>query len=195
MRYADWYIDYISPFPWLSLSRFDQFPKDVVVRPVPIVFAALLKHWEHKGPAEIEEKRIQTFRMVRWNAARRGVPFTMPPAHPFNPLALLRITIARGCDLETVRTIAGHVWAEGHAGDSPESLALLAEKLNMPDWQAQIAEQSVKDTLHANTDAAIARGVYGVPTFDTAGALFWGDDAIPMMLDYLDNPALFDGEA
>jgi len=94
--------------------------------------------------------------------------------------------------VETVRTIAGHVWGEGNAGDTEDSVAALAEKLGVDDWQARIADPAVKAALHANTDAAIARGIYGVPTFDTGGELFWGDDALPMMLEYLDDPTLFE---
>ena len=75
MRQADWYFDYISPFPWIALSRFGQLPDDLEIRPVPVVFAGLLKHWGHKGPAEIEAKRIQTFRMAHWTAAQRDLPF------------------------------------------------------------------------------------------------------------------------
>jgi len=194
MRHADWYFDYVSPFPWIAMARFDRLPVDVTVRPVPIVFAALLKHWGHKGPAEIEAKRIQTFRMAKRTAAERGVTFRVPPAHPFNPLALLRLTISLGSDLDTVRTVAGHVWGGGNAGDTPESLAALAAGLGVAEWEARIADPAVKEALHANTDAAIARGVYGVPTFDIGGELFWGDDALPMMLDFLADPGLFDGE-
>ena len=132
--------------------------------------------------------------MARWTAAQRGLPFTIPPVHPFSSIALSRLTIALGGDLETVRMIAGHVWGEGNAGDTPDSLAALADKLGVPDWQARISDQAVKDQLRTNTDAAIARGVYGVPTMDVAGELFWGDDTLPLMLDFLGNPALFDGE-
>jgi len=188
MRQADWYFDYISPFPWIALSRFGQLPDDLEIRPVPVVFAGLLKHWGHKGPAEIEAKRIQTFRMAHWTAAQRDLPFRVPPTHPFNPLALLRLTISLGSDLETVRIIAGHVWGEGHAGDTPDSLDILAARLGVTDWQARVGEPDVKARLHANTDAAIARGVYGVPTFDVSGELFWGDDALPMMLDFIETP-------
>lgn len=192
MRQADWYFDYISPFPWIALSCFGQLPDDLEVRPVPVVFAGLLKHWGHKGPAEIEAKRVQTFRMARWTAARRELPFRIPPTHPFNPLALSRLTISLGSDLATVRTIAEHVWGEGNAGDTPESLTALAEKLGVTDWAARVADPAIKAQLHANTDVAIARGIYGVPTFDIGGELFWGDDALPLMLDFLENPNLFD---
>ncbi len=191
MRTIDWYFDNISPFPYIALSRFQHLPSDITVRPVPIVFAALLKHHGHKGPAEIEEKRVQTFRMAAWIAAQRGRPFAMPPVHPFNPIALARLTIAAGATVDTVRIAATHIWGEGNAGETPDSLSRLAEKLGVEDWEAKVADQSIKDALRANTDAAIARGIYGVPTFDVGGELFWGDDALPMMLDYLENPALF----
>jgi 2-hydroxychromene-2-carboxylate isomerase len=191
MRTIDWYIDNISPFPYIALSRFQHLPADVTVQPVPIVFSALLSHHGHKGPAEIEEKRIQTFRMAIWTAAQRGIPFAVPDVHPFNPIALSRLTIAAGSTLDAVRIAATHVWGEGNDGADPASLSALAEKLGVEDWQARVADQAVKDELRANTDAAIARGVYGVPTFDAAGELFWGDDVMPMMLDYLENPDLF----
>jgi hypothetical protein len=50
----------------------------------------------------------------------------------------------------------------------------------------------VKDILRANTEAALARGVYGVPTFAIDDELFWGDDVTDMFLDYLADPALFE---
>ncbi len=58
MRHADWYFDYISPFPWIALSRFGELPEDFEVRPVPVVFAGLLKHWGHKGPVCRRERGV-----------------------------------------------------------------------------------------------------------------------------------------
>ena len=57
----------------------------------PVLFGALLKHWGHKGPAEIEPKRAWTYRHVLWLAHRHGIAMQMPAQHPFNPLALLRL--------------------------------------------------------------------------------------------------------
>lgn len=48
-----------------------------------------------------------------------------------------------------------------------------------------------KDRLRAHTDAAVARGVWGVPTLEIGGELFWGADSFPMALDYLADPDLF----
>jgi 2-hydroxychromene-2-carboxylate isomerase len=50
----------------------------------------------------------------------------------------------------------------------------------------------VKDQLKANTEEAIARGVFGVPTFCVDDKVFWGLDALSMMRAYLEGDSWFD---
>jgi 2-hydroxychromene-2-carboxylate isomerase len=190
-RAADWYIDFISPYPYLQLASFDRFPSDLQIRPRPVLFAALLQHWENKGPAEIPAKRSQTYRYCHWLAGKRGIPFKAPPRHPFNPLPLLRLAVALDGDMDAMRAMFHHVWGVGQDANDPESLQALASSLGITDAAARIGDQTVKDRLRANTDEAIARGVFGVPTFVVDDQIFWGDDVTDMMLDYLDNPDLF----
>ena len=47
--------------------------------------------------------------------------------------------------------------------------------------------------LRANTEAAQAAGVFGVPAFDVDGKLFWGLDGLPMLRAYLDADPWFEG--
>lgn len=190
-RTVDWYIDFISPYPYLQLASFDRFPADLRIRPRPVLFAALLQYWENKGPAEIPAKRSQTYRYCHWLAGKRGIPFKAPPRHPFNPLPLLRLAVALDGELEAMRVLFHHVWGAGRDADNPEALQALASSLGIDDAATRISDQSVKDRLKANTDEAIARGVFGVPTFIVDDQIFWGDDVTDMMLDYLDNPDLF----
>ena len=58
-------------------------------------------------------------------------------------------------------------------------------ELDVPDAAWRIASPEVKDALRKNTDAAIARGVFGVPTLVIGDELFWGADATAMAADYL----------
>lgn len=88
-----------------------------------------------------------------------------------------------------------HFWGEGRDGQDPESIADLAAKLGVDDHEARIADPTIKARIRANTDEAIARGVFGVPTFFADGRLFWGDDVTDMMLDYLSDPTIFDDPA
>ena len=70
MRHADWYFDFISPFAYLQNAVFYHLPDDLEVTRKPVLFAGLLGHWEHKGPAEIPRKRVFTLRHTKWLALR-----------------------------------------------------------------------------------------------------------------------------
>ena len=148
-------------------------------------FAALLAAHGQKGPAEIASKRRFTYRFVVWQAAKLGIPLKFPAAHPFNPLALLRLAIAADCEPSAVRRIFRFVWRDGRLGDLPIEWAELISELDIPDAATRIASSEVKDALRKSTDDAIARGVFGVPTLAIGDELFWGVDATAMAADYV----------
>ena len=58
-------------------------------------------------------------------------------------------------------------------------------ELDLPDGDARVASQEVKDELRRNTDEAISRGVFGVPTLAIGNELFWGVDSTDMAADYI----------
>jgi 2-hydroxychromene-2-carboxylate isomerase len=191
MQTLDWYFDFISPFAYLQQERFDRLPADVEVCCKPVLLAGLLDHWGSKGPAEVPAKRIFTYRHVHWLAGQHGIPFRMPPAHPFNPLKLLRLAIALGNQAGTIQEIFRFVWRDGQSTEDPSAWAALTAKLGLANAAARIDEPVVKQALRRTTEEAIARGVFGVPTFWVDGELFWGFDATGMLLDYLNDPSLF----
>ena len=92
----DWYFDFISPFAYLQWRRLRTLPAGAGIEPVPILLGAVLEALGQRGPAEIPRKREATYRLVAWQARREGVTLRFPPAHPFNPLAALRLCIAAG---------------------------------------------------------------------------------------------------
>jgi 2-hydroxychromene-2-carboxylate isomerase len=187
-----WYFDVLSPYVYLQLPDLDSFPPGIVLRPVPVLLAALLNHSGTKGPAEIPAKRLHTYRQCAWLARARNRPFLMPARHPFNPLAALRLLCALGPTLEQVRITSRYVFEQGKDPSTPEGLKQLGSQLGVGDPEALAVAPSAKDRLRTNTEEAMARGVWGVPTLLIGGELFWGADSFPMMLDYLDNPMLFE---
>lgn len=190
---ALWYFDFISPFAYLQWQRLRAEPLDVPLVPRPILFAALLDHWGQLGPAEIPEKRRFTYRHVAWQAARSGITLRFPPAHPFNPLAALRLCLALRCAADAVTAIFDHIWRDGLAGDSLEALAPVAARFGLGDAAAAV-DASVKAALKANTEAAIEARVFGVPTVAVGGELFWGDDATGMVREFLKDRGMFGSE-
>ena len=192
MKQIDLWFDPISPFAYLA---FEHLPQALVgcsyaVEYRPLLFAGLLNHWGQKGPAEIEAKRIWTYRHIAWLAHQYGTVLQMPAVHPFNPLALLRLCIAAGANRRVVEAVMRHVWRGGaDAADAARIDALTRELAPARDPSSV----EVKAELRANTDAAIRLGVFGVPTFELEGRLFWGLDALPMLRAALLGDAWFDG--
>jgi len=191
MKEAAWYFDPISPYVYLQLPDLDRLPADIVVRPVPVLLAALLTHSGTKGPAEIPAKRLHTYRQCAWLARARHLPFRMPPQHPFNPLPVLRLLCSLGPTLAQARIASRFVFERGGDPSTPGGLRELGTELGVSDPETAATAPAAKDQLRANTAEAVSRGVWGVPTFEVGGELFWGADSFPMMLDYLQHPDLF----
>ncbi len=190
MKRIDWYFDYISPYAYLQSQRLGEFAGAAEIRPVPVLFAGLLNATGNLGPAEIPAKRLWTYRFCQFTADRAGLPFRMPPAHPFNPLRVLRLSIALDGDLAAIDAIFRFIWAEGRDPDA--AWPALTAALGVADADALIAAEDVKAALKANTAAAVAAGIYGVPTLAIDGQTFWGVDGTDFALAYLAEPGILE---
>ena len=194
MKHITFHFDFISPYAYLAFEKLPQalqgLSYEVTYRPV--LFAAFLKHHGQLGPAEIAPKRDWTYRQVLWTAHAHGIPMQMPARHPFNPLALLRLALACGSDGTVNRYVAEtlfrHVWRGGAEADDAQRLE---EVRNLLQPKRDPTSDAVKAELKANTDAAIARGLFGVPTCEVDGRLFWGFDGLAMLRAYLDGDGWF----
>ena len=194
MHQLTFYVDFISPYAYLA---FHALPKALEglsyqVRYQPILFGAVLQHHGQLGPAEIPDKRLWTYRQVLWLAQQQGCPMRMPASHPYNPLGLLRLATA--CDEHgqpnryVCQQMFEHVWGEGlEASDAVRQAELQTRLVPLRDPNSE----EVKSQLRAATQAAIDAGVFGVPTIAVEGKLFWGQDALPMLRDYLIGGAWF----
>lgn len=187
MRQVDWYFDFISPYAYLAFADVERL-SGVEVRYHPVLFAALLNHWGHKGPAEMPTKRVWTYRWCTWSAAQRGIPFQFPAAHPFNSLPYLRLAIAAGRRPDSVRRIFEQLWTTGADPSDPAGVEDLARSLKVD--PGALSSPPVKEMLRVETEDAIGRGVFGVPTLIIDGEIFWGADAIDFAKAYLADPAV-----
>ena len=188
---VSWVFDVISPFAYLGLRDLERVPAHVELRYVPALLAPILDRCGQKGPAEIPSKRTFTYRFVLWRARTLGIPMRFPPRHPFNPLAGLRLIIAAGSEGRAARMVLEAVFRDGRDPSDPAVIADLAQQLGVAEPERAVADPAVKQRLRDNTDWAIERGVFGVPTLVIGEELFWGHDAFQMALDYLADPAAF----
>lgn len=199
MKHLTFWFDPISPFAYLAFERLPQTLEGLSVEVTyrPVLFAGLLKRWGQKGPAEIDPKRAWTFRHVHWLAHHHAIPMDTPAQHPFNPLALLRLLMASAPeggtpDRHACEAVLRHVWQGGADANDAARLASLTRELAP---RTAVTDEKVKQALKDSTDAALAADVFGVPTIEVDGRLFWGLDSLEMLSAFLRGDPWFDGPA
>lgn len=198
MKRITFYLDFVSPYAWLAFERLPEALQGLSygVEYRPVLLGALLQQHHNPGPAGIAPKRDWTYRHVSWLGHAQSTPLQMPARHPFNPLPLLRQALACSDDGSINRYVAGtvlrHVWVDGQDALDPARLDALGVALAEQIRPGQDAD-AAKALLRANTEAAQAAGVFGVPLFEVDGRHFWGLDALPMLRACLEGDAWFDG--
>lgn len=190
------WFDYSSPFTYIAVERARRFLGDAIVwRPMLLgaVFKAL------GGPIVplhtfSEAKRAYADRDMRRQAKEADVPFVWPSRFPLRTVLALRATLHVLGTPELadraealIHRIFRLCWADDGDPADPAAIAACCDDVGLPgaDIVAACATPEVKHQLFAATDAAVARGVFGAPTFVVApdGAdpqLFWGNDRLPL---------------
>jgi 2-hydroxychromene-2-carboxylate isomerase len=188
------YFDYVSPYAYVAWRQLPAIAARHAqsIEPVPVVFGALLGAHGTRGPAEVPAKRRYLVKDVYRKARRAGVPFTLPPAHPFNPLLALRassLAMPEDARRRLIDALFAAVWATGEGLEAPGSVARIASSVGLDGEAIERAasESDGKARLRAQTDEALAAGVFGVPTVAVDGELFWGVDALDPLDSYLEQ--------
>jgi 2-hydroxychromene-2-carboxylate isomerase len=184
--------DYISPNAYLAWTQLPAIAArhGATIDPIAVLFAGLLAAHGQLGPAEVPAK-------IRWmsknnlrKAARLGVPLEPPPFHPFNPLVALRVSslpLEPAARHALVGALFDAVWVRQLHVAEPDVVAQVADEIGL-DGAALLAEagtDACKASLRRQTDDAIARGVFGIPTMEVGDELFWGYDDFPQLERHL----------
>ncbi len=192
------YFDFVSPYAWLGLAATEAFAAEHALRfePRPVVYAALLDAAGLVGPAESPSKRIYTFVDAARVARLAGLELRGPPAHPFRSLDALRAVCVFRDDpraLALAVTFAHAAWRDGRDLTDPAVRAeiVAAVGLDADDLEERIGAPEAKSTLRELTEDAIARGIFGVPTYALSTPegteLFWGQDRLAHLAARLDG--------
>jgi 2-hydroxychromene-2-carboxylate isomerase len=187
------YFDFISPYAYLAWTQIHALAArhGQSVEPVPVLFAALLNAHGHKGPAEIPAKRAYLARDVCRKAHHLGLPPVVPPpSHPFNPLLALRAAcypLPADPRRRLIDTLYAATWAGGGGVETEDAVGAACARAGLD--AAPILEftrsDAAKAALRNYTEAALAAGLFGVPTVVVDGELFWGTDSLPTLEDHL----------
>jgi 2-hydroxychromene-2-carboxylate isomerase len=192
----DVYFDVASPFAYLALTQLPALIQPgVTARLLPILVGALFREI---GQVDVPllampdaKRRYVSGEMQRW-ASWRGVPFDLPRKFPQRTIAAQRLCILAARDgielgIRTATALARGMWAEQLDLEDAAMLREILDGAGIPDDQAErwlvgTQDPAIKAQLAANTSAAKAAGVFGVPTFVVDGShLFWGQDRIELV--------------
>ncbi|WP_439546405.1 2-hydroxychromene-2-carboxylate isomerase [Sandarakinorhabdus sp.] len=154
-----------------------------VLIPVPILLGGVFKATGGAPPGAVAAKgRWMNEDMARW-AARDGVTLGKNPFFPVNTLAMMRMLAGLEGDAQfgaVVDTLFAGLWQQGLNLADADVLAatLTAGGHDAPALLALTQSPDAKARLMSNTEAAVARGVFGAPTCFVAGQMHFGQDRL-----------------
>ena len=114
---------------------------------------------------------------------RYGIPFALPEGFPVNTMQLMRGAVAaeeNGCYAAYINAVFQAMWADARDMRNADEIAavLSGAGLDAAAIMGRVGEDTIKDKLKAETNAAVERGVFGGPTFFIGEAMFFGQDRL-----------------
>lgn len=193
-RTLEFYFDYGSPYSYLADTQVAAIAARTGATLVrkPMLLGGVFKATGNASPAQVAAKsRWMNDDMARW-ARRYGVPFAQNPHFPINTLTLMRgavgLQMRRPADFERYVAAVYHaMWVEPqNLGDA----AVLAAALQRAGFDVEallalVNDPEVKARLVANTEEAVARGVFGAPTVFVGSQMFFGQDRLDFVREAL----------
>ena len=193
-RSVEFFFDFGSPTSYLAWTHLPglcaQAGATLVYR--PMLLGAVFKATGNVSPVTVPAKgRWMHQDLARW-VERYRVPFAMNPHFPINTLTLMRGAVAMQLhqpdDFERyVQAVYRAMWAQPcNLGDADVLAQVLREAgLDAQALLAQTQDAAVKARLAANTDEAVARGVFGAPTVFVGEQMFFGQDRLDFVREAL----------
>lgn len=162
---------------------------------VPILLGAVFKATGNRAPmvryADAPAKRdYELLEFRRFIAANGLVRFKMNPNFPVNSLLAMRAVVAAGrmaLGAQATEAMMTAMWEQGAKLDEADvcRAALEDAGLDGAAIMALAGDEGVKAELAANSEAAVARGAFGVPTFFAGDEMFWGKERLAQLRDAL----------
>lgn len=189
--------DFGSPNAYLCMKALPELLErtgaDLIV--TPCLLGGIFKATGNKAPmiqyadapAKLAYENLEMRRFIE----RHGLTkFRVNPHFPVNTLTIMRGAIVaddEGTLDDYVDAVNRAMWEDGLKMDDPEVVAtfLSANGFDGPALLARTQEPEIKARLVANTEAAVARGVFGIPTFFVGSEMFFGKDRLAQVEEAL----------
>jgi 2-hydroxychromene-2-carboxylate isomerase len=183
----EFFFDFGSPTTYLAHTQLPRIAREAgaTLQYRPMLLGGVFKATGNTSPVTVPAKgRWMGEDIARW-ARRYGVPFTFNPHFPINTLTLMRG--AAGLQMRQAESFGRYVdavfdamWVKPrNLGDATVLAATLGEAgLDADVFMTLVGDAEVKAKLVANTEEAVARGVFGAPTCFVGTQMFFGQDRL-----------------
>ncbi len=163
------------------------------VNVIPCLLGGIFKATNNAAPmvafGDVKGKLAYESLETRRFIARHGLnAFRMNPHFPVNTLTIARAFVAAGrlgVSQTYMEVVLAAMWEQGEKMDYPEVVrrVLDAGGLDGAALLAATQDPEVKAELVANTEAAVARGAFGIPTFFVGDEMFFGKERLGQVED------------
>ena len=191
---VEFFFDFGSPTTYLAHTQLPRIARECGARLVyrPMLLGGVFKATGNASPVTVPAKGHWMGQdIARW-AARYGVPFAFNPHFPINTLMLMRGAVGLQMRMPErfepyVDAVFDAMWVHPrNLGDASELAAVLGPLgLEADGFAALVGDAQVKAALVANTEEAVARGVFGAPTCFVGNQMHFGQDRLDFVRDAL----------
>ena len=189
-RQVDFYFDFASPNAYLSHKVISGIEERTGAKfnYIPVLLGGIFKATNNKPPMEaffgiMNKNEYQSIEMQRFQE-RHGIDkFKMNPHFPVISLQIIRGAVGAQKDGyldKYIDEVLKHMWEEPKKMDDPDVIkeAFTESGFDADRLMEQIQDPEVKAQLISNTEEAVNRGTFGVPTFFVGEEIFFGKDTL-----------------
>ena len=185
-KQVEFFFDFGSPYSYLAYKALPGIAAEHGAQIVwrPMLLGGVFKATGNHSPAETPAKGKWLQQDLRRWAQRYSVAFEHNPPFPVNTLTLMRGAVglkSQGPVFHKYMEAIFHaMWGEPRNLGAPDELAAVLRHAGIAaeTFQSLVNDPAVKEQLKNNTEEAIARGVFGAPTFFIGDEMHWGQDRL-----------------
>ena len=183
--------DFGSPYSYLAYNNLNSIREaGGEVNIMPVLLGGIFKATGNQPPATVQKKGEYMFKDINRWSKKLGIPFKMNPYFPILTVPHMRgaVLAQRENILEKyMQVMFEAIWVKAMNLNDQEILTNIAEKsgIDPNQFAEEISSDEIKNKLKENTEFAISKGSFGVPTYYLDDEMFWGIDSVKFLLDDL----------
>lgn len=194
VKNIEFHFDFGSPTAYLAFTQLKIIAErnKTVIEYYPILLGGVFKATGNNPPASVPAKGKYMMTDLQRYADKYRVPYERNPFFPVNTLSLMRGAISyqdEGDFIKYIEVMFKNMWIEPKNLNDEDVLkkVLIENNFDFDDFVKRITDQNVKNRLISNTENAVKKGAFGAPTIFVGDQMFFGQDRMEFVEEYLNN--------